>query len=50
MKQKQLTKKLVLKKETIINLTKEEQLSIRAGGTVQGRTCDYDSELVGACE
>ena len=42
MKQKRFNKKLVIKKVTITNLTKEEQLSIRAGdgGTVQGRTCD----------
>lgn len=50
MKQKKLNKRLVLNKETITNLTKEEQLSIRAGGTVQGRTCDRESEGVGACD
>ena len=44
MKQKRFNKKLVIKKVTITNLTKEEQLSIRAGdeGTVHGRTCDSD--------
>jgi hypothetical protein len=44
MKQKRrFNKKLVIKKVTVTNLTKEEQLSIRAGeagGTIHGRTCD----------
>jgi hypothetical protein len=40
MKQKRFNKKLVIKKVTVTNLTNEEQLSIRGGGTVQGRTCD----------
>jgi hypothetical protein len=42
MKQKRFNKKLVIKKVTISNLTKEDQLSIRGGtaGTVPGRTCD----------
>jgi len=49
MKQKKLTKKLVVKKETITNLSKEDQLAVRAGGTVWGRTCEGDSDGVGAC-
>lgn len=51
MKQKRFNKKLVIKKVTVSNLTKDEQFSIRGGtagtnqgpicdGTVQGRTCD----------
>jgi hypothetical protein len=42
MKQKRFDKKLVIKKVTVTNLTKVQQLSIRGGaaGTVEGRTCD----------
>ena len=58
MKQQRFSKKLIIKKVTISNLTKDEQLSIRGGeetieapcdGTVQGRTCDKNSEL-GPCQ
>ena len=60
MKQTRFNKKLVIKKVTISNLTKEDQSSIRGGddgtvqgrtcdGTVQGRTCDQNSELA-PCE
>lgn len=49
MKQKKLNKKLVLKKVSISDLTKEEQLSVRAGGTVHGRTCD-DISVKEPCE
>lgn len=49
MKQKKLTKKLLLKKETITDLTKEEMLALHAGGTVWGRTCEGDSDGLGAC-
>jgi len=47
MKQKRFNKKLVIKKTTVSNLTKENQLSVRGGdeGTVYGRTCDKDSKL-----
>ncbi len=45
MKQKRFNKKLVIKRITVTNLTKEEQLSIRAGeeGTLHGRTCEADT-------
>jgi hypothetical protein len=51
MKQKRFNKKLVIKKITISNLTKEEQLSIRGGddGTIHGRTCDMYSTIA-ACQ
>ncbi|MGD2089233.1 MAG: class I lanthipeptide [Candidatus Aminicenantes bacterium] len=40
MKQTRFNKKLVIKKVTISNLTKEQQLSVRGGGTLQGDTCE----------
>jgi len=59
MKQKRFNKKLVIKKVTVSNLTKEDQLSIRGGtedtlespcgGTVQGRTCDDETQIA-ACQ
>jgi hypothetical protein len=59
MKQKKFHKKLVIKKVTVSNLTHEDQLSIRGGtedtlqspceGTIQGRTCDYETQIA-ACQ
>ena len=59
MKQKRFNKKLVIKKVTVSNLSNEDQFSIRggtegtlecpAGGTVQGRTCDYETQIA-ACQ
>ena len=48
MKKKSLKKKLAANKVTIADLSDKEQLEIRGGGTVWGRTCDADTEAV--CE
>jgi hypothetical protein len=46
MKQKSFDKKLVVKKVTVTNLSKEEQVKVHGGGTVWGRTCEYLPETV----
>jgi len=45
---KSLKKKLATNKITIAHLSEKEQIEIRGGGTVWGRTCEGDTGLV--CE
>ncbi len=47
MKKKCLNKKLSTNKVTIADLSDKEQLVIRGGGTIQGRTCESpDGETI----